>query len=81
MRRETAILAGGCCSRRRPVYTASLGVAGYPDHASTLERLERLADAALYVVAERSGRNRVELADPANEMRVPDEVVTTNGSR
>ena len=41
--------------------TASVGVAGFPDHASTLERLERLADAALYV-AKRQGRNRVELA-------------------
>ena len=41
--------------------TASIGVAGFPDHASTLERLERLADAALYL-AKRQGRNRVELA-------------------
>jgi diguanylate cyclase (GGDEF)-like protein len=41
--------------------TASLGVAGFPDHASTLDRLERLADAALYL-AKRQGRNRVELA-------------------
>ena len=45
--------------------TVSIGVAGYPDHASTLDRLERLADAALYV-AKRRGRNRVELADPAS---------------
>jgi diguanylate cyclase (GGDEF)-like protein len=45
--------------------TASLGVAGFPDHASTLDRLERLADAALYV-AKRHGRNRVELAEPAS---------------
>ena len=44
--------------------TASIGVAGFPDHASTLDRLERLADAALYV-AKRQGRNRVELAEPA----------------
>jgi diguanylate cyclase (GGDEF)-like protein len=44
--------------------TASLGVVGFPDHATTLDRLERLADAALYV-AKREGRNRVELADPA----------------
>jgi diguanylate cyclase (GGDEF)-like protein len=44
--------------------TASFGVAGFPDHASTLDRLERLADAALYV-AKRQGRNRVELAEPA----------------
>ena len=41
--------------------TVSIGVAGFPDHASTLERLERLADAALYL-AKRQGRNRVELA-------------------
>jgi diguanylate cyclase (GGDEF)-like protein len=41
--------------------TVSVGVSGFPDHASTLERLERLADAALYV-AKRQGRNRVELA-------------------
>jgi diguanylate cyclase (GGDEF)-like protein len=41
--------------------TVSVGVAGFPDHASTLEQLERLADAALYV-AKRQGRNRVVLA-------------------
>ncbi len=41
--------------------TASVGVACFPEHANTLERLERLADAALYV-AKRQGRNRVELA-------------------
>ncbi|MDQ2812981.1 MAG: GGDEF domain-containing protein [Actinomycetota bacterium] len=44
--------------------TASIGVGSYPDHASTLERLERLADAALYL-AKRHGRDRVELAEPA----------------
>ena len=44
--------------------TASIGVSGFPDHASTLDRLERLADAALYL-AKRLGRNRVELAEPA----------------
>jgi predicted signal transduction protein with EAL and GGDEF domain len=60
--------------------TASLGVAGYPDQASSLERLERLADAALYV-AKRSGRNRTELADPANETQIFDEVVLRNGGR
>jgi diguanylate cyclase (GGDEF)-like protein len=41
---------------------ASLGMVGFPDHATTLDRLERLADAALY---KRQGRNGVELADPA----------------
>jgi diguanylate cyclase (GGDEF)-like protein len=44
--------------------TISVGVAGFPGHASTLERLDRLdrlADAALYV-AKRQGRNRAELA-------------------
>jgi diguanylate cyclase (GGDEF)-like protein len=43
------------------VVTASLGIAVYPRHASTTERLERLADAALYT-AKRSGRNRTEIA-------------------
>ena len=49
--------------------TVSIGVAGFPGHANTLERLERLADAALYV-AKRQGRNRVELAEAG-----PDEAV------
>jgi diguanylate cyclase (GGDEF)-like protein len=44
--------------------TVSIGVSGFPEHASTLDRLERLADAALYV-AKRQGRNRVELAESA----------------
>jgi len=57
--------------------SASVGVAGFPDHASTLERLERLADAALYV-AKRQGRNRVELADLA---AVPEQAgPSANGS-
>jgi diguanylate cyclase (GGDEF)-like protein len=53
--------------------TVSIGVAVFPDHASTPYRLERLADAALYV-AKRRGRNRVELAEPAataNDTAVP----------
>jgi diguanylate cyclase (GGDEF)-like protein len=44
--------------------TTSIGIAGYPDHATTPERLERLADGALYV-AKRQGRNRAEVAEPA----------------
>jgi diguanylate cyclase (GGDEF)-like protein len=58
--------------------TVSLGMAVYPDHASTPERLERLADAALYV-AKRSGRNRTELADPASEPLHGDEKTSMNG--
>jgi diguanylate cyclase (GGDEF)-like protein len=46
--------------------TASFGVATYPEHALSPERLERLADAALYV-AKRSGRNRVEIAEASPE--------------
>jgi diguanylate cyclase (GGDEF)-like protein len=52
--------------------TASIGVAGFPQHASTLDRLERLADTALYL-AKRQGRNRVELAEPAAADAVPGE--------
>ncbi len=48
------------------VITASIGIAIYPDHAVGSERLERLADAALFV-AKRSGRNRVEVAAPTDE--------------
>ena len=50
--------------------TVSIGVAGFPGHARTLDRLERLADAALYV-AKRQGRNRVELATADAAADVP----------
>jgi diguanylate cyclase (GGDEF)-like protein len=54
--------------------TVSVGVAGFPDHANTLERLERLADAALYV-AKRQGRNRVELASVEAGPELPGSVL------
>jgi two-component system cell cycle response regulator len=41
--------------------SASVGIAVYPDHAISTERLERLADSALYL-AKRAGRNRIEIA-------------------
>jgi len=46
--------------------TASVGIAAYPDHATGTERLERLADSALYV-AKRRGRDRIEIAAPQEE--------------
>ncbi len=46
--------------------SASVGIAGYPDHATGTERLERLADSALYV-AKRRGRDRIEIAAPQEE--------------
>lgn len=54
------------------VVTASIGVATYPDHATNSERLERLADAALYV-AKRSGHDRVEIAARATEESTPEQ--------
>jgi diguanylate cyclase (GGDEF)-like protein len=49
--------------------TASLGVAGSPEHGGAPERLERLADAALYV-AKRSGRNRTVVAERSADVTV-----------
>jgi diguanylate cyclase (GGDEF)-like protein len=48
--------------------TASIGIATYPEHAVGSERLERLADSALFV-AKRSGRDRIEVATMADAMR------------
>jgi diguanylate cyclase (GGDEF)-like protein len=45
--------------------TASVGIAAYPDHATTAEQLERLADSALYL-AKLSGRDRVEIANSSD---------------
>jgi diguanylate cyclase (GGDEF)-like protein len=62
--------------------TVSVGVACFPDHAGTLERLEQLADAALYV-AKRQGRNRIEVASADAGHDLPGPVLpqaTVNGS-
>jgi diguanylate cyclase (GGDEF)-like protein len=62
--------------------TVSVGVAGFPDHAGTLERLEQLADAALYV-AKLQGRNRVEVASSDAGRDLPGPALpqaTVNGS-
>jgi diguanylate cyclase (GGDEF)-like protein len=43
--------------------TISLGIAVWPDHAENVERVLKLADAALYR-AKREGRNQTQLAEP-----------------
>jgi diguanylate cyclase (GGDEF)-like protein len=60
--------------------TASLGIAGYPDHAGDVDKLERLADAALYL-AKRSGRDRTEIATSIIEPVTASELVSSNGRR
>ena len=68
--RVRAAIAGISLPGSDASVTVSIGVAGFPGHASSLDRLERLADAALYV-AKRQGRNRLELAEPASADAVP----------
>ena len=62
--------------------TASIGVAAYPLHANSADRLERSADSALYV-AKRSGRDRVEVATRPAERSAPDDAreLAPNGLR
>jgi diguanylate cyclase (GGDEF)-like protein len=43
--------------------TLSLGVAGFPEHGTTMETILKAVDTALYR-AKREGRNRVVVADP-----------------
>ena len=43
--------------------TISLGIAAWPAHADNVERVLKLADAALYM-AKRQGRNQTQLAEP-----------------
>ncbi|MCP2179262.1 GGDEF domain-containing protein [Prauserella alba] len=45
--------------------TASVGIAVYPDHATTLDGLTQAADAAVYTVKE-TGRDAVYFAEPAD---------------
>jgi diguanylate cyclase (GGDEF)-like protein len=58
--------------------TVSIGIGSFPEHASTPDRLERLADAALYL-AKRDGRNRVELAEPTTTPGLPGAPVNGSG--
>ncbi|MCQ4256626.1 sensor domain-containing diguanylate cyclase [Stutzerimonas stutzeri] len=60
-------LRGSVEQERIPVVdhiTISLGIAVWPEHADSIERALKLADAALYLAKQR-GRNRAELAEPA----------------
>ena len=52
--------------------TASIGIAAYPDHATTADQLERLADSALYL-AKHAGRDRVEIANTTEPPPAPQE--------
>jgi len=61
-----AAIAGITLSGVDVTITASVGIATYPDQATGTDRLERLADSALYV-AKRRGRDRIEIAAPQEE--------------
>ncbi len=60
--------------------TASIGVAGLPDHALDAEQLQRAADRALYT-AKANGRNRVQLAiGPSDPVLEPAAAQSANGA-
>ncbi len=48
--------------------SASIGAAVFPEHGDSLERLERLADTAMYV-AKQAGKNRVVCAPPLRDKK------------
>ena len=56
--------------------TASIGVASYPEHSDDLDELLELTDQAMYV-SKRNGRNRVTIAQSAQETSWQDIAINT----
>jgi diguanylate cyclase (GGDEF)-like protein len=48
--------------------TVSIGIAVFPDHATTVDVLVRRADAAMYE-AKRGGRDQIAVTDPSSDER------------
>lgn len=65
IRRSAEVLHVNYHGRLLPTVTLSLGVAAFPLHGDTAEKVIHAADAALYL-AKSLGRNRVVLAPPAD---------------
>jgi len=75
-RRLLASLAGPIELEQHTVFaTASIGIALYPEHASSLVDLLRNADAAMYAAKEH-GRNQSQLYDPALTLRAVERFTT-----
>jgi len=75
-RRLLASLTGPIELAHLTVYaTASIGIALYPSHATSLENLLRNADAAMYAAKER-GRNQSQLYDPSFTQRAVERLTT-----